>query len=139
MQVIILLSILGALDSLYTALQQKFPQLWEFCFNWNAKRVSCKEILHSKYARIFKIAPNSWLGIVTYLLLSLVYYLADFYTVIGATRLFYVGASIATLGLIVSYYLLYVQAFILKKFCIFCLASTTIMTVITVLAWMRVT
>lgn len=131
------LALLGAADSLYTALQQRFPRLFEFCFTPGGKRVSCKEILHSKYARIFFL-PNSWLGAVAYLLLAYVYYLAAELSVVGVDRIYITGAIIATLALVISYYLLYVQARILRKYCIFCLLSTTIITIITVLAWVLV-
>lgn len=122
---IVWLSLLGALDSLYTALQQRFPRLWEFCFT-STQRVSCTEILHSRYARIFWI-PNSWLGIASYLALAGIYAYTDAQLI---------GTAIASAGFVFSYYLLYVQAFVLRKYCIFCLTSTTLITIITVLAWM---
>ncbi|MBI3033050.1 vitamin K epoxide reductase family protein [Candidatus Woesearchaeota archaeon] len=126
--IIITLCIIGIVDSLYTAFQQQFSQLFAYCFTKTFKRVGCNEILHSKYARLF-IVPNSWLGIITYVLLTIIY---------AKTNYFLLGALIATISLIVSYYLLYIQEFILKKFCIFCLISTTIMTIITILGWMLI-
>lgn len=132
--IIILLCLLGALDSLYTAFQQRFSSLFAYCFTNHFKRVGCDEILHSKYARLF-IIPNSWLGIVSYTVLAIVYYYASMFSVVGADRLYYVGIIIATIGLLVSYYLLHIQANVLKKFCIFCLISTTLMTIITILGW----
>lgn len=124
---IIGLALLGAIDSLYTALQQRFDRLFEFCFR-RGERVDCKEILHSRYASLFVI-PNSWLGIISYVFLAGLYSFTQYYLL---------GALVATAGLMMSYYLLYVQAFVLRKYCIFCLASTTLMTIITVLAWILV-
>lgn len=126
--IIITFAIIGALDSLYTALQQEFQQLFEYCFTKAFKRIGCNEILHSKHAKLF-IIPNSWLGIISYSLLAIIY---------AKTNYFFLGALIASISLIISYYLLHVQANILKKFCIFCLISTTIMTIITILGWMLI-
>lgn len=126
MQAIVILAILGALDSMYTALQQQFPKLFEFCFTKDFKRVGCYEVLHSKYASIFYV-PNSWLGIVSYTAIAIIY--SSFPEYIG------IGKAIISLGLVFGWYLIYVQAFVLKKFCIFCLTSTTLLTIITILAY----
>lgn len=132
--VLLWLAVAGFADSLYTALQQRFG-LFQFCFSAKG-RVDCTEILHGTYARLFMV-PNSWLGMKAYALLAWIYYAAPVYTAFGGVRLYHVGTFIASVGLIVSYYLIYVQAFKLKKWCIFCLASTTILTVITGLAWVN--
>jgi len=131
---LILLSAFGAADSFYTALQQKFSSLPEFCFSKKLKRVSCYEILHSKYARIF-LVPNSWLGIFSYILLALIFYYASVFSVVGAERLFLVGALISSAGLVFSYYLLHIQHNVLEKYCIFCLTSTFLITLITLFSW----
>jgi len=119
-----LLAALGFLDSIYTALQQKYPNLFEFCFSRNLrKRVGCYEILHSSYASVFFGIPNSWLGVAAYALL----------TILFLNNLLFLALLVTSTGFLFSIYLLSVQAHILKKFCIFCLFSTALITLLMIL------
>lgn len=124
---IAIFALVGMVDAFYTALQQRYPSLFQFCFSSSFKRVSCRKILHGPYARLFTI-PNAWIGVGVYLFLAIIYGF-------GANNyLSLLGAVISALALIVSLYLLYVQARILKAYCIFCLISTLILITITFLA-----
>ncbi len=125
MNALLWLSLAGASDSLYTALQQRFPGLFEFCFDKRFKRAGCEEVLHSRYAKLFVI-PNSWLGVIGYSALAFIY---------GFTNAYLLGFLLSLAAAGMSYYLLYVQWFKLEKFCIFCLTSTALITVITLAAY----
>ncbi len=126
------LALLGFIDSLYTAIQQ-IHNVFEFCFTKDFVRVGCYDILHSEWASIFWV-PNSWLGTAAYALLSFMYWKPEWIP-LSLDLVHWIGAGIATLGLAMSYYLVYVQHEKLEKYCIFCLTSTLLMTIIFVLSW----
>jgi len=80
---------------------------------------NCNQVINSSYAEIFKV-PISLLG-------------AGFYLTIFLLSVYYLDAKrgwalkviffLTVLGLVFSLYLLYVQAFLLNQFCLYCLIS----------------
>lgn len=81
----------------------------------------CHAVLDSKYNKIFGI-NNDILGVLYYLVIIIEYFLL---TALMTNMIIYfqIITSIALLG---SIYLLYIQAFVLRKYCIYCIGTAII-------------
>ena len=117
------LAFFGLLDSGYLALTH-FKRKALICpLNHN-----CSTVTESKWSSIFGIR-NDYLGFLFYLSLIIIGLFSIFLPA-SAERLFKF-ALIATLGgFIFSWFLFAVQAFSLKSFCLYCVASAFIVTLL---------
>ena len=83
----------------------------------------CNEVVNSKYGKMFGF-ENTYIGIVFYLVI-IMYGASEFFNrnLFKQDIIYHslVGASI--LSVLFSIYLTFVQAFVLKKWCYYCLAS----------------
>lgn len=125
--IILLLSILGFLNAFYLYWQHKREvQTGQkiFCLIGG----DCGAVVGSKYGRTFGI-KNEKTGMVYYFLLSLYSLVAILFPSIAQN--FTNFAKIAViLALIFSFYLLYIQTIVLRKFCSWCLIAIAINTII---------
>lgn len=97
----------------------------------------CESVTTSAYSRILGV-PVALLGAIFYLtsLLLMMYYVDKQ----KSEMLAYLG-MLGTIGFAFSLWFLYVQTFILKTYCSFCLVSTltsTILFVIGIYAWLKI-
>ena len=119
--IILLLSIIGFLNAFY--------------LNWQHRREvktgqkmycliggDCGEVVGSKYGKTFGI-KNELIGMVYYALLG-AYTLVGMFAQIANFEI--LVKIIAALAAIFSFYLLYIQTIVLKKFCSWCLIAIAI-------------
>jgi uncharacterized membrane protein len=85
-----------------------FPQHW------------CDKVTSSKYSRTFGI-PNPFLG---FGMLSTILVLLFFYNV--GTVSIYPALALISFGFLFSLYFLYLQAFVIKAFCTWCVVSALV-------------
>ena len=83
---------------------------------------NCSQVINSSYAKIFG-APISLLGAVFYLTIFL---LSVYYVDVKRGWVLKAIFCLTAFGFIFSLYLLYVQAFLLNQFCLYCLVSALI-------------
>lgn len=124
---LVLFSFLGFLDATYLTIlhyQHAFPPC--------SLKFSCETVLTSKYATLADI-PIALFGAGFYLgmLILSVLYMQDKKT--GLLKLIRLGAFS---GALVSLVLIYLQAFVLHAFCMYCLASETLMFGIALIAFL---
>lgn len=118
---------IGFIDSLYLASEHYFGKT-VVCAFLNG----CDKVLNNAYATFYGL-PISYIGVGYYALLMglvLLYILKDGETTV---KLF---AVISGTGFIISFFLFYVQLFLIKALCLYCLisfASTTILFLISLL------
>ncbi len=82
---------------------------------------SCHIVLDSKYNKMFGI-NNDILGVLYYVVIIVEYFLL---TALMTNLLFYFKA-ISTIALLSSVYLFYIQARVLKKYCVYCIITAII-------------
>jgi len=113
----LILSFAGFIDATYVTVKFYLSSPLSCAFFEN-----CNQVINSSYAKIFK-APISLLGAIFYLTIFLlsVYYL-DVKRQGALKAIFFLTAF----GFVFSLYLLYVQAFLLNQFCLYCLVSALI-------------
>lgn len=114
---LVVLSLIGLLDSLYLTYEHFFQKL-DFCplHNW---LIDCGAVLRSPYAYLGPV-PLAVIGVLHYSLL-LLFTLSYFRT--KQIRYLSIILIQTISGLLFTVYLLYVQAFILRVFCFYCLIS----------------
>ncbi len=107
-------SFIGVLDTLYLIYHKLrgtdvacpfFPKEW------------CYKVQHSPQSKTFGV-PNSYLGFIMYVLILVMTYMYA----IGAL-VFWPIQAIVTFGFLFSMYFIYIQAFVLKAFCTWCVVS----------------
>lgn len=125
-KILVIFSIIGMLDTLYLIYHKVrgtevacifFPKEW------------CYTVQHAKQSKTFGI-PNSILGFLMYvaiLVLTLLY--------TGGSIAFWPIQAIVTFGFLFSMYFTYVQAFVLRAFCTWCVISAINFTVMTIAVW----
>jgi len=129
----LILSFAGFIDAAYVTVKFYLSSPLSCAFFEN-----CNQVINSSYAKIFG-APISLLGAVFYLTIFL---LSVYYLDVSARRNIYPELVermdvkrqqalkaiffLTALGFIFSLYLLYVQAFLLNQFCLYCLISAII-------------
>lgn len=118
--VLYICSIIGILDTLYLIYHTFhgtdvacpfFPKEW------------CRKVQYSQYSKTFGI-PNSYLGFLMYAVILAMTYLFP----IGNIP-FWPLQVIITFGFLFSLYFLYVQAFLLRAFCTWCVLSAVNFTI----------
>jgi uncharacterized membrane protein len=135
----IVLSVLGAADAIYL-LVLKITQNELMCVGNHG----CITVNNSIYSEIYGL-PVSVLGLIGYLAILLVLLIESlpgiakkigpFSFVVANGPLFIFGATL--IGLLFSAYLTYIEAFVIYAYCPFCVASAILMTILFVLAIIR--
>lgn len=114
--------IIGIIDTLYLIYHKLkgtevaclfFPKEW------------CYKVQHSTQSKTFGI-PNSYLGFIMYVLILVMTYMFT-----GGVIPFWPIQAIVTFGFLFSMYFLYIQAFVLRAFCTWCVVSAINFTVMT--------
>lgn len=111
---IIIFSCIGLLDTIYLSYHSLtktdvyclfFPKRW------------CMKVQHSKFSKTFGI-PNGYLGLLMYVLILILTLLFLY-----ASAPFWPIATLVTIGFLFSLYFLFIQAFVLRAFCTWCVVS----------------
>jgi uncharacterized membrane protein len=114
--------IIGIIDTLYLIYHKVkgtevaclfFPKEW------------CYKVQHSPQSKTFGI-PNSYLGFIMYALILVMTYMFA-----GGSLPFWPIQAIVTFGFLFSMYFVYIQAFVLRAFCTWCVVSAINFTVMT--------
>lgn len=123
-----LLSLIGVADTLYLALSHlnSSPVV---CSIFN----ECDLVLTSKYATLFSI-PLALIGFLYYLTLFTLTFLSIRTKDILFLKL---TAAIAGLGVLVSFWLLYLQAEVIKAYCLYCLISLVLTLIIALTSFIQ--
>jgi len=117
---------IGVLDTLYLIYHKIkgtdvacpfFPNEW------------CKKVQYSPMSSTLGI-PNSIAGFVMYVIILVLTYLFA-----GGTIVFWPLQAIVTFGFLFSMYFVYVQAFVLKAFCTWCVVSAINFIVMFIAIW----
>lgn len=119
--IILIFSTIGIFDTLYISFHAstgKPVKCWLFPKEW------CNKVQYSKYSRTFGI-PNGYLGLLLYAGIFL-FTLFSIYTSMPFTAV----AVLATVGFLFALYFTFIQAFILRAFCIYCIISAINLTVV---------
>lgn len=117
--IIIFLITAGIIDTSYLTYKHYFEPLG-VCLSGIFG--TCANILNSKYSIIFGI-PLSIYGLINFLLLLILLQMSYFFKISFYKRLIFIQTAF---GLVVSVYLTYIQLFVIKSICIFCLLSAVI-------------
>jgi len=116
----LLASILGLGISLYI-FQKKFTKTKLIC----PRESSCDHLVHSVYSNTFGI-PNEILGIIYYIL-QIIFWILFIYLPNSLNQISYFLLVIATtLAVLFSIYLVAIQAFIIRSWCLWCLGTALI-------------
>ncbi|MDO8560769.1 MAG: vitamin K epoxide reductase family protein [bacterium] len=89
----------------------------------------CEKVLTSQYSVMWGV-PVALLGVIYYL--AILALITGFIFTERAT-LFRIAAKLTPLGLAASLWFLYLQAFVIHAFCLYCLISTTLSTLLFIL------
>ncbi len=114
LMVIVVVSIVGLIDTLYLtyhALTKTDVKCLFFPKEW------CQKVQYSKYSKTFGI-PNPFLGLGMYLAI-----LALSFAFNSGLVPFWPLSFIITFGFLFSLYFTYIQAFVLRAFCTWCVVS----------------
>ena len=87
-------------------------------------------VQYSPQSKTFGI-PNSFLGLLMYLAILLLTWLY-----VGATVPFWTIQAIVTFGFLFSLYFTYIQAFVLRAFCTWCVISAINFTIMFAVVWL---
>lgn len=121
----ILISFIGFLDSFYLTIQH-FRQGIVPCYVFEG----CDEVLSSKYASIYGV-PVSLIGVVYYLTNFL---LAVFYFDTKNKKVIQLLRILPLLGFLATILFVYLQAFVIKSFCFYCVVSAILSTALFILS-----
>mgnify|MGYP000117869684 CR=1 FL=1 len=127
---ILFFSLIGALDSLYLTIQHYTVGYT----NCGVEASDCAIVTGSSYSVMFGV-PTALYGVFYYLV---AFVLGVVYLKIKKTELIKYLGGWSVIGFSSSLYLLYIQAFVLRAFCKFCLVSSATSTIILVLALIMV-
>ncbi|MCD6426317.1 MAG: vitamin K epoxide reductase family protein [Anaerolineales bacterium] len=95
---------------------------------------NCNTVQQSEYATLFGILPIGVMGIMGYLVI-IILWLARLLDLPGYTRILNLGLfGITLFGLLFSIYLTFLEPFVIGATCIWCLSSAVIMTILFLLA-----
>jgi len=140
---LIILSLLGLFVVVYLIYLHYKPEAASICTINN--KLDCDVVNKSVYARFLGI-PNSIIGALGYL-----YFIISSFVILKGFNLSKVHYKLRTRHLVIltfifaligegfSLYLLYIEAFVLHTYCIFCLSSLVIMTAIFILSMIILT
>lgn len=127
--ILIALAVIGLLDSLYLTYEH-FSGTIPPC-SVGGLFDNCGTVLRSEYAEIIGI-PVALFGVLHYFFLTSILTLGYAYVQQWATRLALVLTMIGFLG---SGYFVYIQLFVLRALCLYCMISAIISLVLLVLVW----
>ena len=126
--VLVALAFIGMTDSSYVALHHSQGFLIPCGFAGG-----CDQVLNSPYAQFLGI-PIAWFGLLFYLTVAA----AGLYAFFGYPKLLRISLVAATGAFPITLYLLYLQAFVIKPYCDYCLLSAALVILIFVLhLWAR--
>jgi len=114
-QAILILAGIGILNTLYLswhAVHKTPVRCLFFPPEW------CRKVQTSPYSKMFGIIPNAYLGLGMYLAIFALVFL-----VTAGIAPFWLLGGLVTFGFLFSVYFLYIQAFVLKAFCTWCVLS----------------
>ena len=114
---LIILSLIGFLVSYYIFYSKKYHKPL-YCFS----KAECDAVVRSKYGKTFRV-ENTIPGMIYYILIFAYGFLLN-RNVFIALPVYYFIVGISIASVLFSLYLAYVQKFILKKWCIYCIVST---------------
>lgn len=92
-------------------------------------RFHCDQVVSSDYSKLFGI-PVEFLGMLYYTIIFTFHACAAFIPGIFNISAMYGILILSAIAFFFSLYLIYVQAFIIKKWCIWCIASATLCAII---------
>lgn len=124
----LIVSVLGLFDSIYLLII-KISQNPLLCIQGIG---DCWSVNTSKYSEVYGI-PVSIFGILGYLLITLLILIIRYNTALEKTAS-YLFFALTCFGFLYSIYLTYIEIFVLKALCPFCILSATIMTVLFVIS-----
>lgn len=125
--ILYIFGIIGLIDTLYLIYHKVrgtevacifFPKEW------------CEKVQHSPQSKTFGI-PNSYAGFAMYALILVLTWLY-----VGGSVAFWPIQAIVTFGFLFSMYFMYVQGFVLKAFCTWCVVSFINFTVMFIAVWL---
>jgi len=118
--IFLIISFLGFVDATYLTAYHYSGKSVICLTNYN-----CQNVLNSKYSTFLSI-PISLFGSI--------YYLTNFVigisSIINKKRNMLFAAVISSLGFITSLYLTYLQIFVIKEICLYCIASAIFSTIL---------
>ncbi len=123
--VLILVSFIGLIDAAYLS-SQHYQGESVVCELGGHQVGDCNTVLESKYATLFGI-PNSLIGILYYFTLLV---LASLMFSYKDKRLLQLFVLVATAGLLMSIWFVYLMLFVLKAVCVYCLVSAGATTIL---------
>ena len=126
--VIYVFSLIGLIDTIYLsyhAITKTDVACWFFPKEW------CQKVQYSKFSRTFGI-PNAFLGFFMYVLL-LFLLLNPFAIALPGWLI----PFIISFGFAFSMYFTFIQAFVLKAFCTWCVVSAINFTVMFISLWLK--
>jgi uncharacterized membrane protein len=126
----IILAILGTADAIYLLIY-KYSSNDRMCLGSGG----CATVNYSPYSMIYGI-PVALLGILAYLAILAVLFLEPHWELTmeyGRLAVFGIGL----VGVIFSAYLTYIEAFVIHAYCPFCVTSAILMTIIFIIATIR--
>ena len=118
--------LIGLADTLYL-IYHKFRGTEVRCFFF--PKEWCQKVQRSSHSRTFGI-PNSYTGFAMYLAILLLTWLYA-----GGSVAFWPIQAIVTFGFLFSMYFTYIQAFVLRAFCTWCVVSAINFTVMFLAVW----
>ena len=125
-ELLYVVSVIGLLDTLYLsyhALTKTDVACWFFPKEW------CQKVQYSKYSRTLGI-PNPYLGFLMYVAIIFFTHYAQ-----TAQTPEWIVSAIVMFGFAFSMYFTYIQAFVLRAFCTWCVISAINFTILFVSLW----
>jgi uncharacterized membrane protein len=115
---LVLIAFLGLVDTLYLGIKRGKPVPCSIT-------TGCEEVLNSSYSAVAGV-PISWFGFAFYLAV----FSASVFALFGSENLLRLVFWPALAGFVISMGLLAIQAFVLRAYCQYCLASAGLVTLI---------
>ncbi|MBS3902837.1 MAG: vitamin K epoxide reductase family protein [Anaplasmataceae bacterium] len=97
----------------------------------------CDSVVHSDYSK-FLGYPVEGLGMLYYGFITAVYLVLTIAPSLGFQEVFYFVGVVSLGAFIFSLYLIFVQAFIIRAWCTWCLASAALSTILAYLAYLSI-
>ena len=114
---LLLFSFIGLVDSIYLSLPY-VSGVTTYCSL--GEKLSCDVVLNSQYSDLFFGIPNAFLGVLFYLSLILIF---SFFKTSFKNKLLKLSILLTFTASILYIYFIYLQAFVIKAFCLYCLTS----------------